>query len=100
MLLRMYWDGNPRPAVEAPVGDFFASCFGQRREVVSLPVVVDDGDAYNSYWRMPFRKSARLEIVNQSDKPISLLYYNNDWIWGALQNLGHEIGRGTMAKAG
>ena len=29
---------------------------------------------------MPFRKSARIEIVNQSDKPISLLYYNIDWI--------------------
>jgi hypothetical protein len=80
MLLRMYWDGNPRPAVEAPVGDFFASCFGQRREVVSLPVVVDDGDAYNCFWQMPFRKSARIEIVNESDKPISLLYYNIDWI--------------------
>ena len=80
MLLRMYWDGNPRPAVEAPLGDFFASCFGQRREVVSLPVVVDDGDAYNCFWRMPFRKSARIEIVNESEKPISLLYYNIDWI--------------------
>ncbi|MBV9468905.1 MAG: DUF2961 domain-containing protein, partial [Abitibacteriaceae bacterium] len=30
MLLRIYWDGNPRPGVEAPVGDFFANCFGQR----------------------------------------------------------------------
>ena len=80
MLLRIYWDGNLRPAVEAPLGDFFASCFGQRREVVSLPVVVDDGDAYNCFWRMPFRKSARIEIVNESDKPINLLYYNIDWI--------------------
>jgi hypothetical protein len=80
MLLRMYWDGNPRPAVEAPLGDFFASCFGARREVASLPVVVDDGDAYNCFWQMPFRKSARIEIVNESDKPISLLYYNIDWI--------------------
>ncbi len=80
MLLRMYWDGNPRPAVEAPVGDFFASCFGKRSEVISLPVVVEDGDSYNSFWRMPFRKSARIEIVNQSDKPISLLYYNIDWV--------------------
>ena len=78
--MRIYWDGNPRPAVEAPLGDFFASCFGQRREVVSLPVVVDDGDAYNCFWQMPFRKSARIEIVNQSEKPISLLYYNIDWI--------------------
>lgn len=80
MLLRMYWDGNPRPAVEAPVGDFFANCFGQRREVISLPVVVEDGDAYNCFWQMPFRKSARIEIINQSEKPISLLYYNIDWI--------------------
>ncbi len=80
MLLRMYWDGNPRPAVEAPVGDFFANCFGERREVISLPVIVEDADSYNCFWRMPFRKSARIEIVNQSDKPISLLYYNFDWI--------------------
>ena len=29
---------------------------------------------------MPFRKSARVEIVNQSAKAINLLYYNIDWI--------------------
>ncbi len=80
MLLRMYWDGNPRPAVEAPLGDFFASCFGIRSEVVSAPVIVANGTAYNCFWRMPFRKSARIEIVNESEKPISLLYYNIDWI--------------------
>ncbi len=80
MLLRIYWDDNPKPAVEAPVGDFFASCFGKRSEVITLPVVLDDGDAYNCFWRMPFHKSARVEIVNQSDKNINLLYYNIDWI--------------------
>ena len=80
MLLRMFWDGSERPAVEAPVGDFFANCFGQRREVISLPVIVEDADSYNCFWQMPFRKSARIEIVNQSEKPISLLYYNIDWI--------------------
>jgi hypothetical protein len=66
--------------VEAPVGDFFASCFGQRHEVISLPVVVSDGSAYNCFWPMPFRKSARIEIINQGDKPLSLLYYNIDWV--------------------
>jgi hypothetical protein len=80
MMMRMYWDGNPRPAVEAPVGDFFASCFGNRSEVISQPVIVEDADSYNSFWRMPFRRSARIEIENQSDKPLSLLYYNIDWI--------------------
>jgi len=80
MLLRIFWDGNERPAIEAPVGDFFANCFGRRDEVVSLPVIVEDADSYNCFWQMPFRKSARIEIVNQSEKQISLLYYNIDWI--------------------
>lgn len=80
MLLRIYWDGNACPGVEAPVGDFFAGCFGRRSEVISLPVQVPNGDAYNCFWQMPFRKSARVEIVNQSDKAINLLYYNIDWI--------------------
>ncbi len=80
MLLRIYWDGDERPAVEAPVGDFFANSFGKRSSVTSLPVIVEDADSYNCYWHMPFRKSARIEIVNQSEKQISLLYYNIDWI--------------------
>ncbi|MFN3653091.1 MAG: glycoside hydrolase family 172 protein [Armatimonadota bacterium] len=80
MLLRIYWDGSKRPAVEAPVGDFFANCFGKRSEVRSLPVVVEDADSYNCFWHMPFRKSARIEIVNQGEQPVNLLYYNIDWI--------------------
>jgi len=80
MLLRIYWDGSERPGVEAPVGDFFANSFGKRSEVISLPVCVEDADSYNCFWHMPFRKSARVEIVNQSDKQISLLYFNIDWV--------------------
>ena len=80
MLLRIYWDGSAKPGVEAPLGDFFAGCFGKRSEVVSLPVVVEGGDSYNCFWRMPFRKSARIEIVNQGTQNINLLYYNIDWI--------------------
>jgi hypothetical protein len=80
MLLRIYYDGNPRPGVEAPLGDFFANCFGKRSEVISMPVCVEDGDSYNCFWRMPFRKSIKIEVVNESDKQIRLLYYNVDWV--------------------
>ena len=80
MLLRIYWDGRQKPGVEAPVGDFFANSFGKRSQVISLPVAVEDADSYNCFWHMPFRKSARVEIVNESEKPISLLYYNIDWV--------------------
>jgi hypothetical protein len=80
MLLRIYWDNRAKPAVEAPMGDFFCNAFGKRYEVASLPVAVGDSGSYNCYWNMPFRKAARIEVVNQGEKPISLLYYNIDWI--------------------
>ncbi len=80
LLLRIFYDGNERPGVEAPFGDFFAGCFGKRSAVVSIPVVVEGGDSYNCFWHMPFHKSCRIEIVNESEKPLNLLYYNVDWI--------------------
>lgn len=80
MLLRIYWDDAEKPAVEAPMGDFFCNAFGKRYEVASLPVAVGPTGSYNCYWYMPFRKAARIEVVNQGTKPINLLYYNVDWI--------------------
>lgn len=82
MLLRVFYDGSATPDIEVPFGDFFANCFGERSEVISLPIVVEDADSYNSFWPMPFRKSIRIEVVNQSKtKNINLLYYNIDWIY-------------------
>ncbi len=89
MLLRIFYDGRERPGVEAPLGDFFANAFGKRSEVISVPVVVEDADSYNGFWRMPFRKSVRIEVVNQSDKCINLLYYNVDWI--QLDSLADDV---------
>ena len=68
MLLRIYYDGHPRPGVEVPLGDFFANSFGKRTEVISVPVVVEDADSYNCFWHMPFRKSIRIEVENQSEQ--------------------------------
>ncbi len=80
ILLRVFYDDQTRPAIEVPFGDFFGNCFGTRTELISVPVVVEDGDSYNCYWHMPFRESIRVEVVNQSPKPLSLLYYNIDWV--------------------
>ncbi len=80
LVLRMYWDGAEQPAVESPVGDFFAAGFGRRAEVRSLPVQVQGGDAYNCFWPMPFAKSARIEIENQGEKPLGSFYYHVDYL--------------------
>ncbi|MBP7053692.1 MAG: DUF2961 domain-containing protein [Phycisphaerae bacterium] len=80
VLIRMYWDGREKPDVEAPMSDFFAAGFGRRTTVLSLPVVTEDGDSYNCWWRMPFRESARIEVINQSTKNLRALFYSVDWI--------------------
>jgi hypothetical protein len=80
VLIRMYWDGREKPDVEAPLSDFFAQPFGKHVTIMSIPVIVEDGDSYNCYWRMPFRKSARIEVINQSKKPLRALFHAVDWI--------------------
>jgi len=80
ILLRIYWDDQKRPAVEVPIGDFFCNAFGERYAVNSLPVAVGPSGSYNCFWNMPFRRHARIEVINQGEKPLNLLYYNIDWI--------------------
>jgi hypothetical protein len=81
LLLRMYWDDEPHPSVEAPLGDFFGVGHGLDRNLNSLPVrVSSEGRARNCYWRMPFRKSARITVTNQGNLPVKKFYYYVDWI--------------------
>lgn len=79
LVLRMFWDGASEPAVESPVGDFFAAGFGKRAAVNSAPITVEGGDAYNCWWPMPFFRSARVTITNQGRKPLNALYYQIDF---------------------
>jgi len=77
LILRMYWDGETEPSVEVPVGDFFACGWNQYAQVSSLAVCVNPGSAFNCYWVMPFRKSAKLTIENISDKDETVYYQVN-----------------------
>jgi hypothetical protein len=64
LILRVYWDGEDTPSIEVPLGDFFCCGWGERCQVNSLPVAVNSAGAFNSYWEMPFRKSAKVTIEN------------------------------------
>ncbi|MBK7404013.1 MAG: DUF2961 domain-containing protein [Phycisphaerales bacterium] len=79
IVLRMYWDGSEQPAVETPLGDFFACGFGQRAPVRSVPVQVQGGDSYNCFWPMPFFRSARITVTNESERVLAALYYQIDY---------------------
>lgn len=77
-ILRIYWDDSDIPSVEAPVGDFFASGWGEFAQVTSLPVCVNPGSAFNCYWEMPFRKRCRITMTNIADEQMTL-YYQIDY---------------------
>lgn len=79
LVIRMFWDGAEKPAVEAPIGDFFASGFGLRQPVKSLPVLVEGGDGYNCYWEMPFHRSAKITVTNDGKKKARSFYYQFDF---------------------
>ena len=73
-ILRIYWDDETTPSVEVPVGDFFACGWGQYAQISSLAICVNPGSAFNCYWEMPFRKSARITVENIADDEMTLFY--------------------------
>jgi Protein of unknown function (DUF2961) len=75
-VLRIYWDDEPEPSVEVPVGDFFGIGFGFTEKLNSALVCIDQrpgrltdpsamGAARNCYFPMPFQKSARITLTNE-----------------------------------
>ncbi len=80
--IRIWWDGEDAPSVEAPLGDFFACGHGRRYKVNSLPVAVNPSGAFNSYWPMPFRKSCRVEVENELSEDIGGFFYQFDYSLG------------------
>ncbi len=79
IVLRIYWDDDPIPAVETPIGDFFGLGLGEYFLYESGPVSVGSQKALNEFFPMPFRKSARLTITNEGSMPTRAFYFNIDW---------------------
>jgi hypothetical protein len=77
-IFRIYWDDEIEPSVEAPVGDFFAAGWGKYARISSLPICVNPGSAFNSYWPMPFRHKAKITMENIDQKPMAV-YYQIDY---------------------
>ena len=78
--LRIYWDDQQEPGVAVPLGDFFAVGQGTPAGVESIPVQVSPTGALTCYWRMPFRKSARIVVTNDNPDRSTGLYWQVDWL--------------------
>ena len=81
LVLRVYWEGDDQPAIETPLGDFFCAGWNTWAQVSSLPIAVNPHGGLNSYFEMPFRRSARVTVENIVPVDITV-YYQVDFTLG------------------
>lgn len=79
LVLRMYWDGEATPSVEAPIGDFFGLGNGQYFLYQSAVLAVASDKALNSFFPMPFQKHARITVTNEGKEKVDAFYFNIDF---------------------
>jgi len=77
IIIRMYWDDEKTPSVEVPLGDFFCMAYSDYAQISSFAVCVNPGRGFNCYWKMPFRKAAKITIENRHEREIRLYYQIN-----------------------
>ena len=82
VVLRMYWDGAKKPAVEAPLADFFGNSHGRRFVFSSAWFNNPEGRNWNTSLPMPFRKSFRITVTNESPRDIGMFWYHIDYTLG------------------
>jgi Protein of unknown function (DUF2961) len=79
LVLRIYWDNESTPSVEAPLGDFFGLGLGEYFLYQSAPLSVGPNKALNCFFPMPFRKHARMTITNEGKELVEAFYFNIDY---------------------
>src|SRR5580698_6544819 len=79
IVLRIYWDGEESPSVEAPIGDFFGQGTGEYVPWQSEVLTVSHDRAMNSYFPMPYAHHAKVTITNDGKESLGSLYWNIDY---------------------
>lgn len=67
LTIAICWDGEQKPSVWAPLGDFFGTSPGVN-PFRTLPMGCIDGTFY-SHWYMPYAKGAMIFLTNDGDAP-------------------------------
>ena len=81
--LQFYWDGSNKPAVDVPLGDFFVYNLGKQVAFESALFSSGEGRSYNCYIPMPFKKAAKVLLINEGKERVKL-YYDIDFLFHKL----------------
>lgn len=98
LVIKAWWDGESEPSVNSPIGDFLGvgHAISNKYECAVMNMVRGKGrrggsTGGNCHIPMPFEKSARLVVVNESYVTCMACYYQVDWLKTekeALENSG------------
>jgi hypothetical protein len=91
LVLRIYWDHETTPSVEAPLGDFFGLGLGEYHRWESELLSVGSDKALNSFFFMPFQKHARITVSNEGQQKVDAFYFNLDY-----RAYSEALPRGTL----
>jgi Protein of unknown function (DUF2961) len=78
LIINMYWDNEVKPAVSVPFGDFFGIGLGKTAVYENALFANPEGRSFNCFIQMPFKKAARIELVNQSSVDLPMVFYDID----------------------
>jgi len=86
MVIRIFWDDEPKPSVEVPFGDFFGTGFRYTPYTSQFLGMTSGG--YVCYFPMPFERQARIEIANETRQEVLSFFYHIEYqkFEGALES--------------
>jgi len=78
--LQIYWDGEAKPAVDVPFGDFFGYGLSKVVKYESALFSNPEGRSFNCMIPMPFREAAKVVITNEGAQDINELFFDIDLV--------------------
>ncbi len=86
MILRIYWDGQENPSVQAPLGDFLCNSWNLRQNILAVPINVNPNGGMNFYFPMPFRKHAKITVENIGPRELRSFFYTINYTLESLSD--------------
>ena len=82
MVIRMYWENQATPSVEAPLQDFFGTPFARQVPFESCYFSNPEGRSFNCFILMPFKTKARIEVERQAPQDTCSLFFDINYTIG------------------
>ena len=97
LILRIFWDGQGYPSVEAPLSAFFGCAYdedltdrdGRYPVLNSAVMLVAPGRGCNCFFEMPYRKRCLITMENRGDRDEALYYIITGGRCAVPENAGY-----------